>query len=356
MAFEREIPVAGVLESSFDFIIDARSPREYAEDHLPGAINLPVVDDEEFAVVGTQHRTDTHRAYLIGVAASLRRIADHLDTAVSHWPRNASILIYCFRGGKRSKLWADTLTTVASSNTFKVHRLVGGWKAYRQHVVGALDTVFSQFQFNVLSGPTGCGKTRLLHALERNGEQVLDLEGMARHRGSVLGVLPGIVQPTQKQFDSELYARVRHFDTSRPIWVEAESKRIGRIHLPSGLMGCMRQGQVIPVDAPMSGRVQLWIEDYPHWAADLRGFMARLEFLRPLVGSERIAQWQDLADAGAAPLLFERVMLDHYDPTYTRSLLRNYPDLVGKNPLRFDPSSAESLELAVRALLAHQVK
>ncbi|WP_286162286.1 rhodanese-like domain-containing protein [Burkholderia sp. WP9] len=189
---------------NFDLIIDARSERGYAVDHIPGAINLSVVSNDEYAEVGTLHRTDKMRAYLIGVSYSLKNISRRLDTVIAARPRHGRVLVYCFRGGKRSRLWFDALDTIG----YKVDSLPGGWKGYRRWVNEQLATQPREFSYVVLSGSTGCGKTRLLDQLEAVGAQVLNLEALASHRGSVIGAIPGTPQPTQKYFDSLLQQKL----------------------------------------------------------------------------------------------------------------------------------------------------
>ncbi len=241
-------------------MIDARSPREYAEDHIPCALNLPVVNNEEYAEVGTLHRNDTHAAYLIGVQYSLANISRHIEEVISRVDPRGRILVYCFRGGKRSKLWAENLRTIG----YRVDVLLGGWKAYRRWVRASLEQFPKQFTFRVLAGSTGCGKTRLLQALERAGCQVLDLEGLANHRGSLIGAVPGEKQPTQKWFDTLLLSKLRSFDTEKPVWVEAESKKIGNIQLPTCLHDAIGRATPLRLEAPMTERIKLWREDYPH--------------------------------------------------------------------------------------------
>lgn len=309
--------------ADYHAIIDARSPREYEQDHLPGAINLPVVDNDEYAVVGTQHRTDPHEAYLIGVAYSLRRMADAIDEVVSRFPRRARLLVYCFRGGKRSTLWTNNLRTIG----FDTDQLRGGWKAYRQWVMARLADVPPRFTYHVLCGPTGCGKTRLLDALHAAGEQVLDLEAIARHRGSLIGAIPGVEQPTQKYFDGLLVEAYRGLDPARPIWVEAESKKIGEVQLPTSLFEAMHRSRVFSVDAPMAERVTLWREDYGHFEREPAMLLERLRHLLPLVGGKELAQWHELAESNRMPALFERLMTVHYDPAYGRSISRHYPQI-----------------------------
>ena len=305
----------------YDLIIDARSPREYADDHLPGAVNLPVVGNDEYAQVGILYKADRHRAYLRGVADSLRNMADAIDARFGELPAHARLLVYCFRGGKRSRLWFDTLRTIG----FRTDRLDGGWKRYRRWVITVLERFPEQFDYHVVNGPTGCGKTRLLHALAAAGEQVLDLEGLARHRGSLIGMIPGVSQPGQKLFESELLQVLRGFDPRRPVWVEAESKKIGDLQLPTSLHQCLhRAGHRYLVRAPMSERVRVWREDFDHFAKDPGAMLDRLVHLVPLIGRETYEHWLRLAAGQRIDDLFERVMVDHYDPAYARTQRRNY--------------------------------
>jgi tRNA 2-selenouridine synthase len=304
---------------AYSIIIDARTPHEYAEDHLPGAVNLPVVDDTEFAEVGTTHVTDPHAAYVIGAAYASTNIASHIRSHIATQRPGSRLLVYCFRGGKRSRVWADTLRNIG----FDTDVLKGGWKAYRRWVMQSLAVLPASFEYRVLAGLTGCGKTRLLHALERQGCQVLDLEGLASHRGSLLGSVPGEPQPTQKAFDSALLARLRSFDPGRPVWVEAESKKVGNVQLPPALFDAMRSSQPLHIDAPIDERVRLLIEDYPHLANRPHDMVDKLEPLKPLVGSEELASWRALADTNQVARLFERVLVAHYDPSYLRSRERS---------------------------------
>ncbi len=307
--------------STYDLIIDARSEREYQQDHIPGAINLPVVNNDEFAEVGIKHREDTHQAYLIGVAQAHRNIGEAINRVIRHYPRKSRILVYCFRGGKRSRLWVDAIDTIG----YKVDRLQGGWKAYRRWVNSELEARPKHFIFHVLSGPTGCGKTRLLYALREQGAQVLDLEDLAQHRGSLIGAIPGIDQPSQKYFDSLVLAELTKFSPDKPVWVEAESKKIGERQVPAAIFEKMHAGIPFRVQAPMPERVKLWQEDYRHFEENPSKLFEQLRHLKPLVGNEEFHSWQDLADRQDMPALFERLMVAHYDPAYRRSTLRHYP-------------------------------
>lgn len=331
----------------YALVIDARSPREYAEDHIPGATNLPVVGDDEYAEVGTTHRHDTHRAYLIGVRYSLANIARQMEGLIERYPPDARMLVYCFRGGKRSKLWADNLRTIG----FHVDVLAGGWKRYRAWVRASLDALPAQLDWRVVCGATGCGKTRLLHALAAEGAQVLDLEGIASHRGSLIGGLPGQPQPTQKWFDSQLLAALRGFDAARPIWVEAESKKIGALQLPQALFDAIGAAATLTIEAPMPERVRLWREDYAHFVADPVGMVAQLAPLKPLIGGEELSHWQQLAAAGRCDELFERVMVAHYDPAYARSTKRDFNREAGGERVELPSLSAPALREVAKRLV-----
>ena len=235
--------------SSYSLIIDARTPHEYEEDHIPNAINLPVVDDAQFAEVGTTYVNDRHAAFLVGAAYASNNLATHIGKQISKYRPGDRMLVYCFRGGKRSRVWADTLRNIG----FATETLEGGWREYRRWVLRSLATLPARLDYRVLSSLTGCGKTRLLHALDLQGNQVLDLEGLASHRGSLLGAVPGEPQPSQKSFDSLLLAKLRTFDPGRPVWVEAESKKVGNLQLPTALFDAMRRSRPIYLTAADRG-------------------------------------------------------------------------------------------------------
>jgi len=334
--------------SAYALIIDARSPREFAEDHLPGAVNLPVVDDAQYAEVGTTHRSNPHAAYLIGVEYSLQNIAAQLKPLISRFGPDDRFLVYCFRGGKRSQLWAGNLRTIG----FQVDVIPGGWKRYRAWVRERLELLPARFDYRVLCGPTGCGKTRLLHELARHGEQVVDLEGLASHRGSLLGDLPGQPQPSQKMFDSLLQDTLRGFDLARPVWLEAESKKIGRLQLPDALTAAMHRSPTVHLRVPLAERVRLWREDYPHFAADPLAMVARLAPLKPLVGGQELASWAELAAQGRIDELFERVMVAHYDPCYLRSTTREYGPGDAADAVAVDSLAPQALAALARTLVA----
>lgn len=333
-------------------IIDARSPHEYDEDHLPGAINWPVVDDAQYAEVGTRYKTDKDGAlsYGIGLARNNMRAYD-VDVRRLLTADQRKVLVYCFRGGKRSSLWAERLRELGFPEE-RVHVLAGGWKNYRRWVREVLEALPLGFTYQVLSGSTGTGKTRLLLALRAIGEQVLDLEGLACHRGSLIGALPDVRQPSQKYFDSLVLDAMRQFDPGRVVWVEAESKKVGNVQLPAALCSAMHATVPLIIDATMSERVRLWREDYRHFVRDPVGMVRMLEPLKPLVGNDVLEAWHALAKAGRTDELFARVMTDHYDPCYERSGRRSYQRRADAEHVRLDSLAPEALQKVASALAA----
>lgn len=336
-------------ETAWDAVIDARSPSEFAEDRLPGALNWPVLDDEERRIVGTTYKqVSALEARKIGAAMVGRRVAGHLDAFIADKPREWRPLVYCWRGGQRSGSLAWFLSQIG----FRTGQLQGGYKAFRAIVRAQLETLPQGLSFTVLAGRTGSGKTRLLQRLAAAGEQVLDLEGLAHHRGSVLGGLPGLPQPTQKAFDTRVWQALRGFESARPVYVESESARIGSLRVPEPLLLRMRQhGRVRRIEMPTAGRVALLLEDYAFFADDVERFCRLLDGLVELQGRERVGAWQALARAGSWAELFERLMAEHYDPLYDRSMKRHF-DLAAAPALPLADGGIEALDAAVRALTA----
>jgi len=334
----------GVDEAlGFDAIIDTRSPAEYGEDHLPGAINLPVLDNEERARIGTLHKqVSAFEAKKAGAALVSRNIARHLETTLQDKPRNYRPLVYCWRGGNRS----GAFTTVLRAIGWNAAQLEGGYKAFRRHVIAQLETLPDRFDFRVVCGPTGVGKSRFLQALGACGAQVLDLEEMAAHMGSVLGAYPDRPQPTQKLFETRIWHALRGFDPVKPVFLESESKKIGNLHTPEILLNRMRNSACISLNADIPVRVDLLKQEYAHFLADAESLNRQLDCLVPLQGRERIEAWKRLARAGQWDELVAELLIHHYDPAYGRSLGKNYaralsgPSLSLSSP---DPETVRTL-------------
>jgi len=302
----------------FDAVIDVRSPSEYAEDHIPGAINLPVLDDDERARIGTHYtQISVFEARRMGAALVSRNIARHLDTALADKPKGFKPLVYCWRGGMRSESMALVLASVG----WKVTLVEGGYRTWRRQVVAALEAE-TPLPVVLIDGQTGTGKTAILKALEAAGEQVIDLEGLARHRGSIFGDFPGTPQPSQKGFDTALHDRLRGMDLSRPIFVEAESRQVGRRRVPPRLWAAMEAAPRIVVSVPVAERARYLVEAYPDLLADREKLEAAFEGLRPFHAKTVIADWRDLADDGRWQALAAALVTEHYDPAYGRARKR----------------------------------
>lgn len=333
--------------SSFDEIVDVRTPLEFAEDHIPGAVNAPVLSNEERVTVGTLYKESPFEATRLGAAMVARNIARHLDTVFADRPRNWRPLIYCWRGGKRS----GAMTTWFNLIGWQARQLDGGYQSYRRWVLDQLEGVPARLTYVALAGHTGTGKTRLLHALAEAGEQVLDLEGLAQHRGSLLGALPDSPQPTQKAFDTALAAVLSTFDTSRPVFVEAESRRIGRISLPTTLLDAFRAGRCVRIVAPLDTRVKFLLEDYGHLFEKPQHFKDQLTRLVGLQSRQTVDHWQALIDAGERARLFAELVERHYDPAYARSSQRSFGRIEHAMTFSFNPCAADRVDQA-RTLMA----
>lgn len=331
----------------FDAILDARSEGEHAEDHLPGALSWPSLNNEERIRVGTLYKqVSPFEAQKVGAALVAKNIAQHIEQHVMDKPRNWEPLVYCWRGGKRS----NSLALILGQIGFKVHLIEGGYKAFRKEVLEDFPRQATRVQYRVLCGPTGSGKTRLLEALAQAGAQVLDLEAIASHRSSVLGLIPGATQPTQKAFDTQVWDALRQFDPQRPVFVEAESKKVGNLTVPADLMTAMRASPCWRVDLPLERRVDLLLEDYAFFTQDRALFAERLTRLTALRGKAMVQDWHDKIERGEMREVVTELLTAHYDPGYDHSTRQNF--------VQFDTApviSPASHSRADMLALAHQL-
>ncbi|HEY2559554.1 MAG TPA: tRNA 2-selenouridine(34) synthase MnmH [Caldimonas sp.] len=327
----------------FDTLVDARSPAEFAEDRLPDAVNWPSLDDDERALVGSEYKqVSPFAARKRGAALVARNVAAHVERHVADKPHDWKPLVYCWRGGKRS----GALATVLDQIGFRVHVLEGGYRAFRRAIVAELDQLPARFAWRVVCGPTGSGKSRLLAALAAQGAQVLDLEALANHRGSVLGLVPGSAQPSQKAFDTLVWQALRGLDPASPVFVESESKKIGELRVAEALIEQMRASPCLWLELPIEARVALLIDEYDFFVADIDAFCARLDALRALRGNAVVAAWQENARSGRIEGVVRDLLDVHYDPIYFASMRRNFSGV--ESPLlalRWDGSTA-ALEAA----------
>lgn len=347
----QSIPAAQAMAEldRFGALIDARSPAEFALDHLPGAVNWPVLDDEERRLVGTEYtQISAFEAKKRGAALVAKNIAAHIEREVMGKGKDWRPLVYCWRGGQRS----GSLAWFLGQMGFRTHVLTGGYKAFRAAVRAELETLPATLAYRVVCGRTGSAKTRLLGALAAAGAQVLDLEALAGHRGSVLGLVPGRPQPGQKAFETALWHTLRGFDPQRPVFVESESRKIGDLRVPEALMREMRErGDCLHVQMPDASRLALLLEDYDFFVRDVELFCRQLDALVALRGRETVSAWQTLARSGRIGEAFLGLMHDHYDPGYLKSMRANFVGFADAAALHLEDGSPHTLAAAAARLV-----
>lgn len=345
MSLEVTEDVSAAALARYDMLIDARSPGEFAEDHLPGAVNLPVLSDAERAEVGTIYvQEDRFKARRVGGAYVARNVADHLQTALADKPGGFRPLVYCWRGGMRS----GAMATIFSQVGWRTTVLSGGYRTYRREVVKRLYDGALGLRFVLLDGHTGSAKTEVLGQLGARGFQTVDLEGLAAHRGSLFGALAGQSQPSQKLFESRLLGRLDGFDPARIVVAEAESSKIGERVIPPALWARLAEAPRIELVAEQADRARYLARTYADVTADRAALDDILARLPVRASAERLAHWRALADAGALVELAQALLVIHYDAAYDRSRKRHARPLLGAAPLI--PDSAESRATAVDAV------
>ena len=346
MRYENSVGLAQL--DDFDEVVDVRSPAEFAIDHVPGAVNCPVLSNEDRARVGTVYKqVSRFEARKIGAALVSKNVARHLETHFAWRDQHWKPLIYCWRGGKRS----GSMTLILREIGWDAASLQGGYQSYRRAMLAQLEESPMRFDFRVICGPTGSGKSRLLQTLAVRGAQVLDLEALARHRGSVLGDLPGDPQPAQKMFESLIWGALRNFDAARPVYVEAESRKIGALRVPEGLLERMRESGCVRIEVPVAERVRFLIAEYRHFLADPAWLKTQLSRLTALHSKATVARWIAQIDAGGWALLVGDLLAIHYDPAYLRSMRANYPGLADAVPIELACLDDSGLDRAASALL-----
>ena len=317
------LPAAELIHRlhEFDTLIDARSEGEYAEDHLPGAVNWPTLNNDERRDIGTLYKqVNAFEAKKRGAAIAARNIAGHIDREVIDKPKEWKPLAYCWRGGQRS----GSLSLILSQIGFRVTLVEGGYKAFRAAVVQDIPRLVNRLEWRVICGTTGSGKTRLLKALAAQGAQIIDLEGLANHRSSVLGAIPGLAQPTQKRFDTLIWDALRQLDPERPVYIESESKKVGNVCVPISLIEAMRSSICLNLVLPDAERVSLLLEDYEFFVRDTAHFCERLQVLAEFKGKVMVESWIASVQAGNIEPVVQELLTQHYDPVYLQSMRRNF--------------------------------
>lgn len=311
-------------KETYSEIIDVRSSSEFAEDCIPGAINLPVLNDAERAEIGTIYKQfSPFQARKIGAAIVAKNISQHLNEHFANKDKNYQPLIYCWRGGQRSA----SLAIVLSQIGWRVTLLEGGYKTYRSYVRQQLEDLPPKFNYKVLCGLAGSGKTHILRKMRQRGFQVLDLEALANHRGSLLGEewknKPS-PQPPQKYFETQLLLELQRFNPQETVWIESESSKIGQVYLPQSLCKRMKQSSCIEIKLPFSARVEFLLQEYPHLINNPEILKIKLEKLKSSCGWKKIVQWYHMIDNQDWESLVKDMLESHYDPTYIKSMEVNF--------------------------------
>ena len=326
----------------FDALIDVRSPAEFELDHLPNAVNYPVLDDTQRHEVGLLHAKDSFAARRLGAAWVASNCAHHIETHLMHHSRHWRPLVYCWRGGQRSGALVHILHQIG----WPAMQLIGGYKTWRRRVIDDLATWPQRFDFKIISGPTGCGKSRLLEALRANGAQVLHLEQIANHKGSILGS-EGL-QPGQRLFETRLWEALRGLDPGRPVFAEAESRRIGRVALPEQLLLALRSAKCLRIEAPLPARVAFLLADYAPRLKQPEWLIGHLQKFIPMHGAQKTTQWCEQVNQRDFRTLTEDLLTSHYDQLYRKSLAGNYTRPVCT--LEIDDLSTQGINALARRL------
>lgn len=313
-----------IWDTNYTEIIDVRSPSEFRHDHIPGSINLPVLDDSERAEVGNIYKKiSPFRARKIGAALVTKNISQYLIKYFINKDKDYLPLVYCWRGGQRSASMAAVLSEIG----WQVVILLGGYKTYRTYVRKALEDLPNRFTYRIISGLTGSGKTLILRQLSQRGAQVLDLESLANHRGSLLGEIwanESLPQPSQKYFETLIVQQLQKFHSHQIVWVESESSKIGRVYLPIYLWRKMHISSCMQIQVPLDVRVSFIIQEYSHLVNNPDLLKAKIVRLKSRYGSNIISEWDNLITSSDAQKFVKSILQSHYDPAYFKSLKNNY--------------------------------
>jgi tRNA 2-selenouridine synthase len=307
----KKLDISEFLKASRDQpVIDVRTPSEFKQGHIPGAFNIPLFTDEERAEIGTIYKQESRdasiRRGLDIVGPKMRSFVDEADKFIP----DGNVLVHCWRGGMRS----ESMAWLLNFSGIKAQTLSGGYKVFRNYV---LDTFNESWPIIILGGMTGSGKTEVLHHLSEMGEQVIDLEGLANHKGSAFGAIGEDPQPTNEHFENELAFRLLQMDKNRPIWLEDESHHIGRNLIPNALFEQMRSAPVIKMNVPSPERIKHLINVYSDYPNDqLRESIQKIERRLGGLRTKQALEALDINDYG----FVAESALNYYDKTYTYGL------------------------------------
>lgn len=317
-------------------IIDVRSPGEFAHAHIPGAINIPLFDNEERALVGTKYKQmGKDAAVLLGLDLVGPKLAGFVKESRMLNSRTKEVLVHCWRGGMRSGSFAWLLNT----SGLKASILDGGYKAYRNTVLMGLA---EPRQLLILGGKTGSGKTDILHELARQGEQIIDLEGLAHHKGSTYGAIGQLPQPATEQFENLIFDQWRQLDPTRRIWLEDESRNVGSCFIPQPLWQQMRTAAVAFVDMPKEARIDRLVREYT--GIDHQLLIEATERISRRLGGKVTKDALDALTRQDYATVAD-LTLDYYDKAYLHGLSQRDPASLSTFPIEADNPSQTAQQL-----------
>ena len=301
-------------------IIDVRSPSEFKIDHIPGSINIPILNDEERHKVGTTYKqVNPFKAKILGASLISKNISKFLNTVLSNKKGSWSCLIYCWRGGQRSRSLAIILNEIG----WRVKILKGGYKSYRKKIINELK-VMPKFDFKIIQAQTGTAKTKILDNLNSLNAQVLDLERLAKHRGSLLGKEIKESQPSQKYFETLIHENLNKLNPSKPVFLESESSKIGDLHLPIKLWEKLNLSERILLKAPVRKRVEFLINEYKHLTDDPSLIKPFINGMKGRYSNAKIKYWSELIENKSWDDFVQNILEIHYDPMYVYSEKKHF--------------------------------
>ncbi len=299
---------------SYDDIIDVRTPFEFSEDHIPSAINLPVLDNSERVFIGKKYKQESpFIAKKIGAAIVSENISKHIKNSLLKKPGHWKPLIYCWRGGQRSKAFATVLSEIG----WQVTILDGGYKTYRKKIITNLNQIIKSYSFIVLKGKTGTAKTSILNKLEKSKKVgLINLEKLANHKGSLLGNIPNVIQPSQKYFESLIYHKLKEFKCKKNILIESESSKIGEVFLPKELIKKIKNSPFIEIAASIVNRSNFLCKDYEEFLKEKDSFKKFFLHANKKLGYKIVGEWKKLYNDKNWTSLAAKLIREYYDPLY----------------------------------------